>query len=198
MPTRYTAVLGEGKKVVTFREFALNCAHAFGALVLLRDSDPKAEIPRFEPSDYNSRGLAEAKKKIAEASKWSAAKAQDLADKAYSEAVAEREKTEQKRKGSEMRYRAMLKEVKAWTPPTSEHEGLKKFMVEQLEESIKFDCGPLGEWYPIPKKLTWEQYRAEVIAKAQKDVLYHAAEHAKEVERTNSRNAWVDALKESL
>jgi hypothetical protein len=47
MPTGYTAPIADG---MTFEQFALGCARAFGALVTMRDEPSDAPIPeRLEP-----------------------------------------------------------------------------------------------------------------------------------------------------
>ena len=57
MPTGYTAAIADG---VTFEQFALNCARAFGALIDMRDEPSDAPIPeRFEPSNYHEKKIAE-------------------------------------------------------------------------------------------------------------------------------------------
>ncbi|VTR91619.1 unnamed protein product [Gemmata massiliana] len=43
----------------------------------------------------------------------------------------------------------MLEHVRAWEPPSTDHENLKQFMIDQLRESIDFDCR--GEYRePLP------------------------------------------------
>lgn len=55
MPTGYTADVQSGK-VTDFAEYAMNCARAFGALVLMRDDPSDADIPeRFELLSITSR-----------------------------------------------------------------------------------------------------------------------------------------------
>lgn len=39
----------------------------------------------------------------------------------------------------------MLDQVQLWQPPTDDHMGLKEFMIQQIEESIKFDCASYAE-----------------------------------------------------
>lgn len=88
----------------------------------------------------------------------------------------------------------MLEKVRAWTPPTSAHQGLRSFMVEQITSSIDFDCTPSKEpVWPSPKE--WHATRVDALRKS---VDYHAAEHAKEVARAAERTAWVKALRASL
>ena len=61
MPTGYTLELYDGKDI-TFEEFVLKCARAFGALINMRDEPRDAPIPeRFEPSYYHLKELIKAK-----------------------------------------------------------------------------------------------------------------------------------------
>ena len=87
MPTGYTLDLYDGKDI-TFEEFALRCARAFGALISMRDEPIDAPIPeRFEPSDYHLKELEKAKKRLKEVKKWNEETAEQEAVRAYQEAL---------------------------------------------------------------------------------------------------------------
>jgi hypothetical protein len=50
MPTGYTAAVADGT-ITEFPDFAMQCARAFGTLVLMRDEPQDAAIPeKFEPA----------------------------------------------------------------------------------------------------------------------------------------------------
>jgi hypothetical protein len=196
MPTGYTAAIADG---IDFETFVMRCARGMGALIMMRDEPMDTPIPeRFESSDYHTRELAEANDEMAKLRAMSieetgaaAREAFDAETKANSEAIA---------RNSELRgkYEAMLKQVKSWNAPTPEHEGFKKFMADQLTESIRFDCSESYYEEHKPKQKAGAEWLADRIAKATRDVEYHTTEHAKEVERTESRNSWLDALRNSL
>ena len=140
MPTGYTADLKEGKQV-TFQEFAMKCARAFGALVEMRDQPFDATIPdEFRPSSYHLDAIETAKKRLAEVEKWSSARAERQAKKAFDDEVRSSKKYGEKNEKTKRAYNAMLKQVRKWVPPSKDHEGLKSFMIEQLTKSIEFDC----------------------------------------------------------
>lgn len=195
MPTGYTSDLYEGIDQ-TFPEFALTCARTFGALILMRDDPLDAEIPdEFAPGDYYVKALDKTRSEYNRLITLSVEEAQAEADRLANEWIRARAEEEAKRLDRERRYGAMLAEVEAWTPPTSEHQGLKDFMVQQLTESIRFDCSTYERTSPERDGLKW---REEAINKARKDIEYYATEHAKEVERAASRTAWVQSLRQSL
>jgi hypothetical protein len=195
MPSGYTEKLYRGEEQ-SFPEFAMDCARAFGALIELRDS-PKAEIPeRFQPSDYHLTKRQEAEDEL---ERWTTMPLDEVA----ADLRTEQERAAQARQdivdtatAREARYRAMLAEVEAWQPPSDNHVEFKDYMVNQLTESIRFDCSTshLPE-IPVSDPAEWRQDR---IAKAQKDIRYHDEQYAAECERAAERTAWVQALRGAL
>jgi len=194
MPTGYTLDLYDGKDL-TFEEFALKCARAFGALISMRDEPIDAPIPeRFEPSDYHFKELEKAKRRLKEVKRWDEEKAEQEAERAYRDALKKREEFIEKNKLIRKRYEDMLSKVQKWKPPTIEHESLKQFMIQQLEESIEYDC-----FIPeMPQRLPGEEYKEQQIKKALNDIDYHEREYAEEVNRVYERNKWLLLLRESL
>ena len=57
MPTGYTHDIPAG---ITFRQFALNCARAFGANIAMRDDPADKPIEVYEPSDYSAKAITKA------------------------------------------------------------------------------------------------------------------------------------------
>lgn len=202
MPTGYTAPVQSGE-ITEFKDFALQCARAFGALIMMRDDPSDAPIPkRFEPSTYNADRLAEATAELARISDQPVSFWEAEASRTYAEALARWEERRQEKREQRTRYEAMLAKVEAWTPPTPDHEELKKFMGQQLAESIRFDCGSTDEdeakYDPKPELRQWADYRAERLAELTRQVSYHTEENRKEIERTEGRNRWVEALRAAL
>ena len=124
--------------------------------------------------------------------------AQKEADKEYAEAVERTKKTIEEYNHLRELYEAMLRKVRAWQPPTSDHQGLKDFMIEQITGSIDFDCDTKYWIDDFPQPKTGAGWLGEKRKKAMGDLSYHSSEHSKEVSRVDGRNAWIKALKESL
>lgn len=194
MPTGYTAGVGDGK-VVTFRDFALDCARAFGALVELRDS-PSAPIPdEFEVDPYPMRRLIEDRERLAELRAMTGEDADRAADAAYNEELAHYRRRQREQATTQARYEAMLDEALRWQPPSPDHVEMKNFMVKQLEESIRFDCGYEPQ---APTRMTAAEWLTSEIDRAERNAERHAEEHEKAVERAEGRSRWVKQLRESL
>lgn len=196
MATGYTAKLHDGEPE-TFKEFVWHCARAFGALVELRD-DFKAPIPKeLEPYDYHQKALSRAKEELVEAKKMTLEEAGEKASEFYFEMLRDRYESKVKKTEIRLRYEARLAEVKAWIPPSSEHQGLKDFMIEQIEKSIDFDCKDYS-WETDLELESAEDYLARHIAQAEKDIEYHTQHWQEELDRTASRNAWIRELRNSI
>lgn len=194
MPTGYTSELYDGKKI-TFQEFAMNCARAFGALIMMRDDDRDAKIPdEFKPSDHGLRQKERAEKGLKAVLAWTDENARREARASYDMAMAAYKKTKASHLAMATRYQAMLAEVKRWTPPTPDHEGLKKFMVEQLESSLNGDCYAPA----LPKLEPWRKFKDREIADAKRDIAYYAKSYADDVRRAEERTGWVRDLRRSL
>lgn len=193
MPTGYTSGL---TTETSFPEFAMKCARAFGALIEMRDEPADAPIPEFKPSDYHCEALAKARVRLAELQQTPDEQLRERMRAKWEES--ERRKSERRGGTDKQRlaYESMLGKVRDWSPPTPDHSELRSFMIQQLEESIQFDCTVSHETAaPVPD---FEAWKAKAIASATGDITHHQAEWDKEVKRVNSRNLWVKQLRESL
>lgn len=194
MPTGYTADVVSGK-ATDFDRFALTCARAFGALIMMRDESWDTAIPeQFEPSDYNQKRLEEAKEENLKLQKMSTEEVEQACEESYQKQASEREKYIAVQTLENERLEAMAEHVKRWIPRSANHAEMKKFMLDQWNIS-KHDWSH----YKTPiKKLTASEWLRERLETVQREIGYHAAEHEKEVERTNARNLWVKQLRQSL
>lgn len=195
MPTGYTAALYDGKPQ-TFEEFALNAARAMGAGIRQRDNAPG---PIDDVIGFDEHYIGEIAMELEALNEY----------KGYSE---ERWRSEELKSRTEKtnavkraikknamlrhRYETMLAEVNAWVPPTKDHLGLKDFMVQQLTESIRFDCS--SEYLTIPQKRSWKEFRDERIAGSEKRLQDARDGWDREREIVLTRNEWVRRLRESL
>jgi len=192
MPSGYTEKILNG---CSFEEFVWAVARGFGALIMLRD-DIYAPIPKkFEPSDYHFIRCEEAKNEVCRLANAT----KESLESEYAEYRKKFEDDRQRRVEGNAniinKYAAMKEEVLAWTPPTSDHVGLKDFMLKQIDESMRFDV--VEEQY-FPTFQFYEEWLTQRRAKAEKDVLYHKKEYEEECKRVKERNDWISALRESL
>lgn len=195
MPTGYTAPLHDGEDI-SFEQFVLRCSRAMGAAIMQRDESHDVEIRLREVSDHYLDYVEKAGAALVEAwertdREWAQLQAAAIAD-------AEKYRADYltKREGIRDRYVDMLAAVQRWEPPTSDHVGLKDFMVKQLEESLRFD---VGDWVPdVPVELPVAEYREHELNRLSKALERDTKQLEEERARVRSQNAWVLALRESL
>lgn len=196
MPTGYTHPVQVGK-ITTLRDFTLNCARAFGALIEMRDEPGDIPTPRsLARSTYHDEALAKAKREYDRLGIISEGQIKVEAQEANISALASWRQRQLEKKRDRLNYEAMIEKVSAWTPPTSEHTELKNFMLKQLRESLDFDCST--RYDEEPKTLTPIEWHGQALERARRDVAYHEKALAEEIERNKNRNRWLADLYDSL
>lgn len=196
MPSGYTADI---KDDTTFREFALRCARGIGALILMRDDPLDAPIPAsFEPSDYHRKALEDALSKQAAVAEWTVSQAAADLRENNERALASHKEMCERDADLRKRYERMIGIVEAWTPPTPDHENFKAFMLNQLRESLQWDCHDDRAEVRGYFKGTSAEWLATLKAKAASDVEYHRKHWQQDKEQAAERTAWVNALRDSL
>jgi hypothetical protein len=206
MPSGYTDKLYRGEEQ-EFGEFAMQCARAFGALILMRDEPWDAPVPaKFEPDTrWEEEQIAKVGEKI---ERYTDATLMELMDEQQANRdarLADWYRYRHEADELKARYEAMLAKVEAWTPPTEEHEGLKKFMIEQLTSSIEHDCRtskfetPDEDKYAgIPEIVPSEEYRQQKLAHVEEDLARYEKNLQDEINRAQERTNWINDLRRSL
>lgn len=192
MPTGYTAPIKDG---ISFEQYALGCARAFGALITMRDDPQDAPIPdSFEPDDYFSKRLAENKKKMEDLENATPYQIEIMAEADYRTHYENWKKWEDQKTELRDKYNEMLAKCQKWEPPSPGHEEFKKFMISQIQESIKWDCEP----YAPPVKASPQNWLLNQIELIERSNIHLREQGAKEIERADGRTKWVQQLKQSL
>jgi len=196
MPTGYTAAIADG---IDFPTFAMDCARAFGACVTLLDEPGGGnKIPEsFEPDNYYRDRIDRINAQIGQLRLMSSAEADRRAEQEWKEEEARRIERLQEKADLRAKYEAMLAKVESWTPPTSEHVGLGQFMIDQINESIRFDCSTSHLDAPV-ERLSGETWLADQLKRCESDLQYCEAQNKREIERASERTTWVRALRDSL
>lgn len=181
----------------SFQDFVMLCARAMVACVMMRDEPLDAPIPKFEPSDWHAKRIAEAKAEVAKLEAMDNAARIEFGESKKAADIKRNREWLAKEEAQNARLDEMRGKVSAWEPPTSDHEGLKRFMLEQIDISAN-SLNYIRESIAKAEAKAPVDYYAEAVAEAARSVTYHAEEDAKENARTDSRNEWVEKLRESL
>lgn len=195
MPTGYTEIIDEKLEACTFEEFVWRCARGMGAFIMMRDEPMNAPIPeRFEPETFYRDAVEKHRRRILELESMTDEQAAAAALVEREEEVARNAKWRADATATRGQYWRIRDLVAAWQPPTQEHAGLKTFMLEQLATGA-----PNSEWVPeAPPNLALGEWRRLRLERARKDLEFAEAEWQKSVERTESRNRWIAALRASV
>lgn len=193
MPTGCTAAVADGE-VTTLREFTLKCARAF---IGQRDDPPDAEIPKVQTPDVarHLEALDAARTRLHWLRSLPAVRVIAEATAALDAADAARAARRAKTRATQERYVAMLAQVATWkTSP--QLEPLRAFMLQQLCESMRYDCEEPNEPDPTrPGSATWY---VEETRQAEWTINYHEKSIAEAYERAEAGTAWLTALWASL
>lgn len=193
MPTGYTSEIQKG---ITFEKFILDCSKAFGALISMRDEASDAPYPtEIKPSDYHLLEWEKSQSDLIKYESMSIEDAEILCNDEYEAEVSRIKEAEKFDSDIKEKYEFMLEKVCSWRPPTKEHEGLKTFMIDQIEKSIEFDCGFKRQ---IPVKQPAHVWLLEKIKDSDRQVKYHFDEDQKEIQRCLEKTNWIQELLNSI
>jgi hypothetical protein len=201
MPSAYTDKIVKGS-ITEFEDFAKLCTKAF--LIHLRDEPLSTEYKKREPSNYHLKQIERAKKELKELENIS--NEQLLMDK-RSELINDRDRVVNNVKNTKKLKSTVLEfldKAKKFKPPTESHKGIKEFMIEQLESTIKWDCST--EWSDRTlenieknlKNLDAEKVREVIKDNCLDSIEYHTKEHEKELQSCNDTNQWYQQFIQSL
>ena len=197
MPTGYTSKIYNGEQV-TGKEFIMTCARAFGALSSMRDESNDTPIPEELKLDTHYKDeLDKAKQKLKEFQSMTKEEIQILIDKNYLETIEANNKYHNENLALRKRYENVIAEVEKWEPPSSDHYSLKNYAIEQLKDSIRYDCNSDNHSKGI-KKENPDEYIQKQIDSCLWDIDYYQKEWDKEVKRNSERNLWIKQLRDSF
>lgn len=203
MSTGYTAGIIDGK-INTFQEFAKLCMRAFGANMHMRDESLTTEYFPDTPHDYHKNALENANKQLEEVKNLSDVEIVKMKKEELEENRKNCIKNIEKKKIDKIKLDKMLKKAQSYNPPTSEHEGIKEFMIEQLEITIRSDTDmtfyqkELKKTNNQIKNINAQILRKKIIKRIKEDINYHLEKQKEEIDRCNKNNKWVEIFINSL
>lgn len=198
MATGYTHKIKDG---ITFEQFAMGCARAFGACIEMRDESSDTPIPeKFEPGDYHPKAIAAVQAEMSKVEAMTDSECSLLAEKEFKQSRERIVRYMDESSALADKYKAMLEKIEAYNPPSKDHEEFKKFMLGQVSESLKFDCG--GDFHQQElealRMQTGKRWKKEKLATLKRDIAYHTKEFKEECARAEGRTLWVKQLLDSL
>jgi len=204
MPTGYTAGIIDGE-ITTFEQFATQCSRAFGATIHMRDNPLDSPYEPRTPSQYYVNSLQSQREKLEETKTMTdEAIVRDFVN-LLNDSLKYHERELEKTRVNLRRLNSIMESAKSWVPPTEDHEGVRDYMIDQLEITIKADGDPsyhVNKIVQAKKELEEgidpKVYREERIKEIEDRISYYEVEVQKELERCKDSNEWMDKFLESI
>lgn len=171
MPSRVTEPIHSGESL-SFPEFAARTARAVGPWVAYeRDFPIDAPLPdHFEPfNGFDEKRFREVSTELGQVAMWTQ---EEAGAQAHQSNLARLKAALQIRHDGRQqlrRYRHMTAQVAAWEAPTEEHEGMRRAMQSQLDETFKF--AEDSSRHPTPEKETGPEYQERRMRELAEEVL---------------------------
>lgn len=203
MPTAYTQGIINGE-ITTFQQFATQCMRAFGATIHMRGNDLSAKYEPRQPEEYHQKEMNSIKGRIKVLKKQTDKSLIYVEKKGLESSKKHHVNSIKRIKEQKSLLDKIMIDVRKWTPPTSEHKELKKFMDDQIRQTIEFDCNTEYHENALIKiesdllNINAKEIRQREIDKCKKDMEYHFRHYQKEVEGCERSNKWVQDLLTSL
>jgi len=196
----YVHALVDGN--LTLKQWTLQCARAFGALISMRDDPMDTPIPEeIKPDSYYKESLDKAQARLALSVSMTDEELLAEETSYCKDSLKSLRKGYKEGKKQLAILKSMREQVEAWTPP-EECTNLKEYMLKSLDEadaSTDFydkEIAKLKSRLKNPKPAS--ELRAEKNAAAVKDIVYYGDQYDKQVKRCAEATAWIKALINSL
>ena len=204
MPTGYTAGIIDGE-ITTFEQFATQCTRAFGATIHMRDDSLDAPYEPRTPSEYYISSLQSQKEELERMKTISDEEIIQFLESSWKENPEYHEKKLEENRSNLEKLNTILGSAKSWVPPTEDHVGLREFMIDQLEMTIKGDGDPSYHVESITRikeemeeEIDPKAYREKRIEEIEERISYYEIEVQREIERCKKSNDWMEKFFESI
>ena len=197
MPSGYTADI---QNDISFEEYALGCARAFGACIEQR-GDSAGDAPKLREADtHYKKKLPEALAFLGYLQSLDDAQQEEFGNEERDKEIVRIRGKLDETQALKVKYEQMLDKVKGWEPPTPNHVKLKDFMFKQIVDSIVFDCDT--SYYTKALQAAVTKTPLDFYQEALKNAEWECDHYESQLNETNLRveeaNAWIIQLYKSL
>ena len=199
MPSGYTEGILSGT-INDLNDFIWMCARGFGAFITQKDNIDEPPILKEKPNPYYKNKI---KQLLNEQQKYNEYTDDDWQNeylKYIEDQLKDIDNNIKEKIESKEKYENILNQVKEWIPPNENFHKLKSFMINQIEESIDFDCDT-SFWQERKNKISnlkLEQYKRNVLNDINESLILNKEYYDEEVQRVKERNQWKQQLIESI
>jgi len=198
MPTGYTAYIEDGK-ITTGKDFLMLCARAMGACASMKEEPLSKPIPdNFIEENYYYKAMKKSQEELKQYQSMTIEEAQSMLDETYQKDQEGWQEYIDKAVAIKEAYDAVRADVIAWEPPTSGHQNLKKFALEQIDMCYR-DCdSSYWEKEMAKPKQNAEDWLRRKIEYCEEEIKRSEKSWNEEKSRVEDRNNWIKKLRESF
>jgi len=207
MPTGYTYFIENGD-ISTGAEFLKKCIRNFGCCIGQREDPLSAPLVSVvKPSSYYKEQYENTSKKYDEFKSKTSDEIREMMHDNRDKDLSDTERYLSEQKLLRNKYLVIRKDVENWVPPTPDHEGIKRFALEQIDISIptESELGRLEEKIYNLKNSNPEidegevgQYIIDTMKFFERDIEYYKQKMADEEERASKRTKFIQDFLSSL
>lgn len=194
MPTGYSYCIEKG---ATLEQYLWRCARGMGAFIMQRedplDASPPDDVDPVDVARLDAE-IADLRRKVVTLRDMTPSAVTAACEGAFAEREREWHVGERARLALVMKLDTMTAAANAWKPPSADHEGLKRFMLEQITTGYSYEMTPRDK----PKRQTPDEWLTEQIEHATRSLSNAIRRRGEDIARSKERNAWVKALRESV
>lgn len=199
MPSGYTVGIQNGT-INNLNDFIWTCARGFGAFITQKDNIDEPPVLKEKPYPYYKNQVKKLLKKQQKYNEYTDDDWQKEYFKYIEDQLKDIDNNIKEKIESKEKYENILNQVKEWIPPNENFHELKSFMINQIEESIDFDCNT-SFWQERKNKISnlkLEQYKRNILDDINKSLISSKEYYDEEVQRVKERNQWKQQLIESI
>ena len=203
MPTGYTEYIEDGE-ITTGQEFLKLCTRAFGVVIDQKEESlSNPTHTKFEPDSYYEKRYNEAVDKLKAAKDMTFDEVLSQMVERHAKKISDYKRCAEKETEINRKYQKVRDEVEQWIPPTKNHNGIKKFALEQIDMCMTKQKY-IDEYIELSKEVlddskeAVEKYRTEYIADCQKEVDRAYESYQAELKRVADKNEFMRKFLESL
>ena len=203
MTTGYTSYINDGK-ITKGADFLKLCTRAFGVAIELKDEDLSVPTPiHFEQDSYYKEQYEKAVKKRNKYRKMTLDEAREEFIDQSIENINSANSHLKDLIGENDKYRAIKNEIMQWIPPTSDHEKLKEYAINQLDismnsaDTIKYYEEEADKRIDDNEKVVTE-YLNKKREMTEGNVIRSYKKWQEDIKKTEEKNLWMKQFLDSL
>jgi hypothetical protein len=170
----------------------------------MRDESLDVEYKPSEIGDYYEENLKEAQENYNKFKEMSDDDILKIALQEFEESKEYHIKEIEEKKSQREKLESILKATQEFNPPTVKHVEFKKFMIQQIVDTIKWDCDISyheDELNKLEKNniiINAQEIREEHLKSCEKDIEYYSKHKDSEEKNCKEANEWIQELFKAL